>query len=202
MSLLKNIIQLFIIASLCLSSIAFAELKTYKIKPSHTYPSFEADHQGGLSLWRGKINSSMGTILLDKAAETGSIDATMDMTTIDFGHEGMNASAREIILFTDDYPTAKYTGTLTKFQDGKPTLIEGEMTLMGTTKPLNLTINTFLCRPNTRSNVPGAEVCGADASADFDRSEWGINYALDGGFFPNVKLRITVEADLQLDDPQ
>jgi polyisoprenoid-binding protein YceI len=25
---------------------------TYQIEPTHTYPSFEADHMGGLSVWR------------------------------------------------------------------------------------------------------------------------------------------------------
>ena len=26
---------------------------TYMLDPTHTYPSFEADHLGGLSVWRG-----------------------------------------------------------------------------------------------------------------------------------------------------
>jgi len=33
----------------------FAEPVTYEIDPRHTFPSFEADHQGGVSVWRGKI---------------------------------------------------------------------------------------------------------------------------------------------------
>ena len=28
---------------------------TYPIDPAHTYPSFEADHFGGMSVWRGKF---------------------------------------------------------------------------------------------------------------------------------------------------
>ena len=39
---------------------------SYVIDPSHTFPAFEADHLGGLSLWRGKINSTAGEIILDK----------------------------------------------------------------------------------------------------------------------------------------
>ncbi len=34
---------------------ALAAPASYKIDPSHTYPSFEADHMGGLSVWRGKF---------------------------------------------------------------------------------------------------------------------------------------------------
>jgi polyisoprenoid-binding protein YceI len=29
---------------------------TYQLDPSHTYPSFETDHFGGVSVWRGKFN--------------------------------------------------------------------------------------------------------------------------------------------------
>jgi polyisoprenoid-binding protein YceI len=38
-----------------------AEVK-YQLDPHHTYPSFEADHLGGLSVWRGKFNHSSGTV--------------------------------------------------------------------------------------------------------------------------------------------
>ena len=49
---------------------------TYEIDPSHTYPSFEADHSGGVSLWRGKFNSSAGKIVLDKEANAGTVEVT------------------------------------------------------------------------------------------------------------------------------
>ena len=32
---------------------------TYKVDPEHTYPSFEADHFGGMSVWRGKFNTDL-----------------------------------------------------------------------------------------------------------------------------------------------
>ncbi len=33
-----------------------AEPVTYQIDPDHTYPSFETDHFGGMSVWRGKFD--------------------------------------------------------------------------------------------------------------------------------------------------
>ena len=71
-----------------LSSAALAEPVAYEIDTAHTYPSFEADHMGGLSKWRGKLNASSGTVTLDKEARTGSVNVTIDMTSIDFGHDG------------------------------------------------------------------------------------------------------------------
>ena len=64
---------------------ALAAKLTYEIDAAHTYPSFEADHMGGLSKWRGKLNTSSGTVTLDKEAQTGSVDITLDMTTVQIG---------------------------------------------------------------------------------------------------------------------
>jgi polyisoprenoid-binding protein YceI len=61
-------------ASLSFSAMA---ADTYQLDPNHTYPSFESDHFGGVSTWRGKFNKSSGTVVLDRAAKTGSADVTI-----------------------------------------------------------------------------------------------------------------------------
>lgn len=71
----------------------------YDIDPGHTYPSFEADHMGGLSTFRGKFNTTSGTIVLDRAAETGSIEVNVDTGSIDFGHDELNAHAKSADMF-------------------------------------------------------------------------------------------------------
>src|SRR5881392_3071786 len=82
---------------------------TYTIEPNHTYPSFEADHFGGLSVWRGKFTKTSGTIVLDRAAKTGSTDITIDASTLDFGHEKMNQHAKSPDMFdVAKFPTATY----------------------------------------------------------------------------------------------
>jgi polyisoprenoid-binding protein YceI len=164
---------------------------TYEIDPAHTYPSFEADHSGGVSLWRGKINSSTGKIVLDKEAGSGTVEVTMDMKTIDFGHQGLNDHAQTPDIFdTAQFPTATYQGRLVDFRNGAPTAVEGNLTMHGMTKPVRLTLNSFKCAPH-RS---GREVCGADAVATIDRSEWGVNFGQNFGFDMKVTLRISVEA--------
>ena len=76
------------------SSAALAAPATYKIDSSHTYPSFEADHMGGLSTWRGKINSTSGTVIFDSETGNGTVDVKMDMSSIDFGNEKLNEHAK------------------------------------------------------------------------------------------------------------
>jgi polyisoprenoid-binding protein YceI len=164
---------------------------TYEIDPAHTYPSFEADHSGGVSMWRGKFNSSAGKITLDKEAGAGTVEVTIDMKSIDFGHQGLNDHANTPDIFdTAKYPTATYSGKLAGFRNGAPTTVEGNLTMHGVTKPVTLTVNSFKCAPH-RS---GREVCGADASATINREDWGVNFGKNFGFDMKVTLRISVEA--------
>lgn len=186
----------FGIAGASAGSIGVAEPVTYNIDPSHTFPAFEADHWGGLSIWRGKVNRTSGTVVLDREAETGSIEVVMDMASIDFGHDGMNERAVVDILHVDRFPTATYSGTLTDFRDGEPTAVTGNLTLHGVTRPVDLEISRFQCQPHFRTQ---REVCGADASTTIDRGEYGVDYDLENGFFPEVKLLISVEARIAAD---
>jgi polyisoprenoid-binding protein YceI len=170
---------------------AFAAPVTYNLDPSHTYPSFEADHMGGLSVWRGKFDSSSGKVVYDKDAKSGAIDVTVDMSSVDFGNPKLNEHAKSAEIFdVAKFPTAVYTGKFTKFNGASPTEAQGTLTLHGVTKPLTLTINSFLCKQNPMSKK---EVCGADASAAFNRSDFGVNFGEKYGFKQEVKLQIQVE---------
>jgi polyisoprenoid-binding protein YceI len=164
----------------------------YNIDPNHTYPSFTADHMGGLSNWRGKINSSSGTITLDTAAQAGTVDVAMQIKEIDFGHEKMNAHAKSAEIFdVEKFPTATYTGKLVNFKNGAPTEVDGSLTLHGVTKPVKLKINSFMCKPNPMSKK---ETCGADASAKINREDFGVSYGKAYGFKQDVELQIQIEA--------
>ncbi|HUO19790.1 MAG TPA: YceI family protein [Steroidobacteraceae bacterium] len=180
------------VASLAIGS-ALAAPVAYQVDPGHTYPSFEADHFGGMSVWRGKFDSSSGTIVLDRAAGTGTVDITVDTASIDFGNPKLNEHVKSAEMFdVQKYPTAVYKGTLINFRNGAPTEARGELTLHGVTKPLNLTINSFLCKTTPMSKK---ERCGADASATLNRADYGINYGEKYGFNMQVKLAIQVEAE-------
>lgn len=171
---------------------ALAAPVTYEVDPGHTYPSFAADHMGGLSVWRGKFDKSSGTIVLDKDKSTGTVDITVDTSSIDFGHEKLNEHAKGPDMFdVTKFPTATYKGKLANFKNGAPTEVQGEFTLHGVTKPLTLKINQFLCKPNPMTKK---EVCGADASATFNRKDYGLGFGDAYGFKMDVTLAIQVEA--------
>jgi polyisoprenoid-binding protein YceI len=171
---------------------ALAAPLVYEIDPAHTYPSFEADHMGGLSVWRGKFDRSSGRIVLDREARSGTVEVTVDVASIDYGLAQLNEKARGAELFdTERYPHAVYKGRLAGFENAVPTQVEGQLTLHGVTKPLNLAIASFKCIPHPLSK---RELCGADATASFDRDAFGIAAGKDYGFDMKVRLRIQVEA--------
>ncbi|MEP7246355.1 MAG: YceI family protein [Gammaproteobacteria bacterium] len=184
-------------SALTLTSLsALAAPVTYKVNAAHTYPSFEADHMGGLSVLRGKFNASSGTIVFDKEAKAGTVEITIDMASLDFGHDKLNEHAKGDAAMFDvaKYPTATYKGKLASFKGDSPTEVQGELTLHGVTKPVTLKINQFLCKQHPMTKK---EVCGADASGTFNRADFGVDYGVANfGFKPQVKLSIEVEADI------
>jgi polyisoprenoid-binding protein YceI len=170
---------------------AFAENAHYTIDPMHTYPSFEADHMG-ISVWRGKLDKSSGGVNLDKAAGTGDVDVTIDLSSIDFGLDALNTWAKGKDFFdVANHPTATYKGKLVDFVDGAPTRVVGTLTLHGVSRPVDLKIGLFKCIPHP---IFKRELCGADASGTFDRSQFGLSAGKDYGFKMDVPLRIQVEA--------
>ena len=165
---------------------------TYDLDPSHTYPSFEADHFGGLSTWRGKFNQSRGVVVLDREARTGTVEVTVDINSVDFGHDEMNKHAVAPDIFNAaKYPTATFKGTFTKFDGNRPEEATGDLTLRGVTRKVKMDIDDFKCIDHP---MVKREVCGADVSTEFSRKDFGLDFGLDMGFKPEVELKIQVEA--------
>lgn len=164
----------------------------YTIEPTHTYPSFEADHMGGLSIWRGKFTKTTGTITLDRTAKTGSMGITIDTSSIDFGNAKLNEHVMSAEMFdVNKFPQAVYKSSSIQFKGDQPAIVNGELTLHGVTKPVKLMINHFKCMQHPMFKK---EVCGANAVAIFNRSDFGISYGTQMGLSPQVKLAIQVEA--------
>ena len=192
---IRFVIAAAAIATIWVAGSAAAAPVKYTLDPNHSYPSFEADHFGGLSTWRGKFNKSSGTVVYDKEAGSGTLDITIDTASIDTGHDKLNdhlKSNEKGMFDVAKYPTATYTGKLAKFVDGAPTEVDGTLTLHGVSKPVTLKIDHCCCRPHPMKK--GKNVCGANASANLDRGDFGIDWGKSYGFGMDVKLAIQVEA--------
>jgi len=179
-----------LLATLLAASATSAIAASYNIDPTHTYPSFEADHMG-LSVWRGKFDKTSGTVTMDRAARTGALDVTIDAGSIDFGFDKMNTHAKGADMFNvEKFPTVTYKSKSFKFDGDKLVGVEGELTLLGVTRPVALKVDKFNCIMHPRYK---REVCGANATAEFKRTDFGLNYGTPA-FAPEVKLAIQIEA--------
>jgi len=145
----------------------------------------------GLSFWRGKFTKSSGKIVLDRQSKTGgSVEIAIDASTVDFGHAKMNEKARGDEMFNVvKFPTILYKSTALKYEGERLVAVDGEMTMLGISKPLSLTLTHFKCVIHP---LHKREVCGADAHGRFDRSDFGMNIGLPR-FSPEIKLAIQVE---------
>jgi polyisoprenoid-binding protein YceI len=170
---------------------AMAAPVTYNLDPTHTYPSFAADHFGGVSTWRGKFTKSSGTVVLDREAKTGTVDVTVDASSIATGNAALDKHVKsDAFLDIDKFPTATYKGTSIRFEGDTPVEVIGTFTLHGVTKPLNLKIESFKCFNHP---VLKREDCGAEASAQFDRADFGMDWGVKYGFKMLTQLQIQVE---------
>jgi polyisoprenoid-binding protein YceI len=176
-----------LIAAVSVPSLAVAD--NYTVDPEHTYPSLEFSHMG-ISIWRGKFNKTSGKITLDVAARTGSVDIQVDAASIDFGHNKMNEHAiNKDWLNVEKFPTMTYKGAI-KFEGDMPVSVDGQLTLLGVTKPVKLKINSFNCIAHPLFKK---KVCGADAEGDLNRADFGMTLYSEGEA-GKVHLRIQVEA--------
>lgn len=182
----KWILTLFIAGG---SVSALAAPEHFTLDPEHTYPSLEVPHMG-ISVFRGKFLRTSGKVTLDRAAQTGSVEVKIDAASVDFGHDKVNEHVRsKDFLNVARYPTISYKGAL-KFSDGTPRSADGQLTLLGVTKPVKLTIHSFNCIEHPMLKK---EYCGADAEAEFHRADFGMTYYSEGEL-GKVHVRIQVEA--------
>jgi len=167
-----------------------ASTEQYTIDSIHTYPSLEFHHMG-ISVWRGKFTKTSGSITLDLADHTGSVQVTVDTTSIDFGLAVLDERARSEDYFdVAKYPTATYVGTL-QFVGDKPIAVNGKFTFRGITHPLTLKIDQFGCLMHPRLHT---EICGADAEATLKWADYGMNVDIHSGGNEEATLHIQVEA--------
>lgn len=170
--------------------------ETYTIDPYHTYPNFTVDHLG-ISTMYGHFNKSSGKVTIDRAAKTGSMEIVIDTASITTGdsEKGSRARSRDEHLKSADFfnvaefPKATYKGTKFTFNGDNPSAIDGELTLLGVTKPLSLTVDRFKC--NTAS-ANSKERCGGNATGKFKRSDFGMKFGV-----PSVGDEITLLVEFE-----
>lgn len=177
----------------------FAVPESFTIDANHSYPHFQVNHLGYTNLI-GRFDKMSGKIVMDAAAKTGSVDIMIETASVSTGdsEKGSRTRSRDEHLRNADFfnvaefPRATFKGNATKWSGEWPSAIEGQLTLLGVTRPLTLTVENWKCGPDPRSQGK-RYMCGGNATGVLRRSEFGMKFGV-GPIGDEIKLMIGVEA--------
>lgn len=165
----------------------------YELDPTHTTIGFVARHAMVTNV-KGSFKEFTGTLHLDgsdPSASSASIDISMD--SIDTGNADRDGHLKSADFFkTEEHPRMTFRSTKAEALGGTDYRITGDLTILGTTKPLTIDLEF-----NGAAKDPfGNERVGFEGKAEILRSEWGLtwNAALEtGGVLISDKIRLTFD---------
>lgn len=160
---------------------------TWDIDSVHSEVEFTVRHMG-VGKSRGRFDSFSGEIVTGETPEQSSVTATIDTTSVNTGNADRDAHLRAADFFnTDEHPTATFRSTGVR-QDGEDYVIDGELTLLGVTRPVSLSAEL--------GGFTEEGVVGLSAKTTINRTDFGLGPA--GGAMIGEKTTISLEIEGQL----
>ncbi|MEU1017997.1 YceI family protein [Streptomyces sp. NPDC005900] len=165
----------------------------YTIDPAHTTIGFVARHAMVTNV-KGSFLDVSGTLHLDgadPARSTASLDVRMD--SIDTGNADRDGHLKSADFFkTEEFPRMTFRSTAAEFLGGDDYRVTGDLTILGTTRPLTIDLEF-----NGSAKDPfGNERVGFEGKAEILRSQWGLtwNAALEtGGVLVSDKIKLNFD---------
>ena len=187
---MKKLALATLVAASLSSAVAFADADSYIIDGNHSMPRFEYILLGHFTQL-SRFDKATGKITLDRAAKTGSVDVVIDATSVNTGYSLLDTNLQDVDFFdTAKYPTITFKSSSVKFEGDNLVAVDGDLTVKGVTKPVTLTIVSFLCTPHPMLKK---ETCEATATTKIKRTEFNA-----GKYAPYVSddviLTIPIEA--------
>ncbi|MGF7120304.1 MULTISPECIES: YceI family protein [unclassified Rhodococcus (in: high G+C Gram-positive bacteria)] len=169
---------------------------TWAIDQSHSTVGFMVRHLV-VSKVRGTFNDFSGSITV---GEDGlpSVQAEIQVASIDTNSEQRDGHIKSADFFdVEQFPTATFVSTGVR-PAGSNFVVEGEFTLHGVTKPVELALEFLGVNPGM-GNGP---VAGFEASTTINRKDFGISIEmpLEGGgavVGDKIAINLEIEAGLQ-----
>jgi polyisoprenoid-binding protein YceI len=158
---------------------AAAAPENFTIDPMHSSINFAIDHLG-ISMIHGRFDKFSGKFTVDRAAKSGSAELAIETASVNTNDndKGSRPRSRDEQLRSADFfnaaefPRMTYKSTAVGFAGDTPVSVEGNLTLLGVTKPVALKLERFKCNPATAT---AKERCGGDATGKLKRSDFGMS---------------------------
>ena len=175
----------------------FAAPVTYSIDPLHSFPNFTINHLGMTNI-HGRFDRMTGKIVYDAAAKSGSMEVKVQAASVTTGDAKRADGARsrdEHLRSADffnsaEFPEIVFKSTKMNFAGDKPESVEGNLTLLGVTKPVKFQVTSFNCGPHPFTKKP---MCGAYVEGTIKRTDFGMKFGVPA-VADEVKLAIGLEA--------
>jgi len=167
---------------------------TFTLDPAHTSVGFVAKHMMVTKV-RGHFPEVEGTIALADDLTQSTVDVTFKTASVNTGASDRDKHLRSGDFFdVETYPEITFRSTSIRHLGGAEFVVTGDLTIRGTTKPVELAV-TF---EGVGVNPWGAQVAGVSARTEVDREQWGLtwNAALEtGGVLVSRKVILEIEAE-------
>ena len=169
---------------------------TWAIDPIHSDVSFTVRHMM-VSKVRGRFSKFEGTIRLGDDFADSSVEASIDMGSIDTNNEQRDGHIRSGDFFdAATYPTMSYRSLRVR-PSGDGYVVEGDLTLHGVTRGVDLALdlNGFTKDPY------GGTRAGFTATTEINRRDFGVNFSAPmetGGVVVSDKIGIQLEIEAVL----
>lgn len=168
----------------------------YRLDPKETRSSFELWVFGLIPI-RGHFTRTTGNMNFDSASNTGSIDVSIDTTSVVASSARAEAAARSSDFFdVEKYPQIDFKSSRFIFEGRRLHAVEGELTLRATKQPVTLIVSHANC--NAATTVDPAS-CRAEATFSVRRSEFGMK-AWSHSIGDEVTIRIAIVASAEADE--
>lgn len=176
-----------------LTSAAFAA-DSYTVDPAHAWIGFKTNHAGWAKA-HGTFNKVSGTLSFDKTDVTkSSVDLTIDAASIDTNHEKRDTHLKSPdFLNTAEFPTITFKSKSIEKTGEKTAKVTGDMTVIGTTKPVVLDVvwNAESPLPWDKSKIK----TGFSATGSINGADFGLSKMASFGIGPEIELDIDIEAN-------
>ena len=170
---------------------------SWDIDPAHTNISFSVRHMM-VSKVRGNFRTFSGTITTADDPTQSSVEASIDLASIDTNNDQRDAHIRSADFFeVEKYPHMTFKSTAIR-PHGNDWSVVGDLSLHGVTKPVELLLELNGFGPDGY----GGTRAGFSATAEISRREFGIDIdmPLDGGGVvvgDKISISLEIEAILQ-----